>query len=236
MHLSEKKNKNKGEIVIKKQARALRINGILKELYPLAACALRYEEDPWKLLVLGRLSAQCTDKRVNEIAVSLFDAFPTAKDMANADVKDIEKQIFSCGLYKTKAQNLKDFSTLLITEYNGIVPDRMEALLTFPGVGRKIANLILGDVYHIPSIVAETHCTRIANRLGLTRKADALITEKELKELIPPDDQTDFCHRIVLFGRDICTARSPKCDSCPIAKENLCPFYKKANPSRKKDK
>ena len=210
-----------------KKERAKRINELLRIFRPEAECALLHGGDPWKLLVLGRLSAQCTDRRVNDISRELFSAFPTAADMAEAELCDIEKYIFSCGLYKTKAKSLRDFSRIIVESYGGRVPDNMDELLLLPGVGRKIANLILGDVYGRPSIVADTHCIRISHRLGLTKKAEPLCTERELSSLVPREDQVAFCHRIVDFGREICTARSPKCDICPMQRESLCPYYKK---------
>jgi endonuclease-3 len=194
----------------------------LKEIYPQAECALEYGGDPWKLLVMGRLSAQCTDKRVNIVSKELFEKFPTAEAMANGDISEIENIVKPCGLYRMKADNLREASRLLITEFKGEIPDTMEDLLKFPGVGRKIANLLLGDIFGKPAIVCDTHCIRICGRLGLypeTLKDPGKI-EKILKELILPEEGSDFCHRIVLFGRDICTARSPLCVRCPLA--DLC--------------
>ena len=190
----------------------------LKEIYPQAECALEYGGDPWKLLVMGRLSAQCTDKRVNIVSKELFEKFPTAEAMASGDISEIENIVKPCGLYRLKADNLREASRLLITEFKGEVPDTMEDLLKFPGVGRKIANLLLGDIFGKPAIVCDTHCIRICGRLGLypeTLKDPGKI-EKILKELILPEEGSDFCHRIVLFGRDVCTARSPSCQNCPL--------------------
>lgn len=190
----------------------------LKEIYPQAECALEYGGDPWKLLVMGRLSAQCTDKRVNIVSKELFEKFPTAEAMASGDISEIENIVKPCGLYRMKADNLREASRLLITEFKGEIPDTMEDLLKFPGVGRKIANLLLGDIFGKPAIVCDTHCIRICGRLGLypeTLKDPGKI-EKILKELILPEEGSDFCHRIVLFGRDVCTARSPSCQSCPL--------------------
>lgn len=198
--------------------RVLAIVQKLKELYPDAECALKYEGDPWRLLVMGRLSAQCTDARVNLVCEKLFEAYPTANDMAKAAPCDIEPYIFSCGLYKTKARDLVGASRLLVDKYDGVLPDTMEALLTFPGVGRKIANLLLGDIYHKPAIVADTHCIRISVRLGLVpqnAKTPEKV-EKVLSGIIPPEEQSDFCHRIVWFGREYCQARGNDCITCPM--------------------
>ena len=190
----------------------------LKERYPDAKCSLEYEGDAWKLLVMGRLSAQCTDERVNIVCRDLFKAFPTAKEMAGAPLSEIEELIKSCGLYKMKAKNIKDASIRLINDYNGHLPDTMEELLKFEGVGRKIANLLLGDLFGKPAIVADTHCMRICGRLGMYRDGmkDPYKTEQILSEIVEPSEQSDLCHRLVLFGRDICTARSPKCNLCPL--------------------
>ena len=195
---------------------------ILEQVYPDASCALKYEGEPWKLLVMGRLSAQCTDARVNTVCEELFIVFPTLESMAQAQVSDIAAVIRPCGLFNTKAQNIKDACVMLIAEYGGVLPDTMEKLLTLPGVGRKIANLLLGDIYGRPSVVADTHCMRICGKLGMYPEGvkDPVKTEKILKELILPEYQTAFCHRIVMFGRDTCTARSPKCGACPLAE--LC--------------
>lgn len=203
-------------------ARVLAIVQKLKELYPDAACALKYEGDPWRLLVMGRLSAQCTDARVNLVCEKLFKAYPTAYDMAKAEADEIEPYIFSCGLYKTKARDLVGASRLLVEEYDGVLPDEMDALLRFPGVGRKIANLLLGDIYQKPAIVADTHCIRISVRLGLVPMAFKTPekVEKVLSGIIPPEEQSDFCHRIVWFGREYCQARGHNCSTCPM--EALC--------------
>ena len=207
--------------------RAAAIVEALKNVYPSAECALQYEGEPWRLLVMGRLSAQCTDARVNIVCRDLFARFPTPKAMAEAPIKDIEDVIRPCGLYRTKAANIKDACARLVEVYGGVLPDDMDELLTFPGVGRKIANLLLGDIYRRPAIVADTHCIRISERLGLTPRGckDPVKTEKTLIPLISPEEQSDFCHRIVWFGREWCTARSPKCDNCPLA--TLCPSNQK---------
>ncbi len=192
---------------------------ILKERYPDAKCSLEYEGDAWKLLVMGRLSAQCTDERVNIVCRDLFKAFPNAKEMANAPLGEIEELIKPCGLYKMKAKNIKDASIRLINDYNGHLPDTMEELLNFEGVGRKIANLLLGDLFGKPAIVADTHCMRICGRIGMYRDGmkDPYKTEQILSKIVDPSEQSDLCHRLVLFGREICTARSPKCNACPLS-------------------
>jgi endonuclease-3 len=199
-----------------KRIRAEKAVDILKERYPDAVCALNFGGDPWRLLVMGRLSAQCTDARVNIVCEELFRRFPDAKTMAAAPVEEIEKLVFSCGVYKVKAQNIKDFSAIICERFGGKVPDTMEDLLTLPGVGRKIANLILGDIYRKPAIVADTHCIRISNRLGLCDSKTPEKVEKTLVSLVPPEEQSDFCHRLVMFGREVCDAKKPKCEECPF--------------------
>lgn len=199
-----------------KSIRAERVVEVLKKRYPDAVCALNFGGDPWRLLVMGRLSAQCTDARVNIVCEELFRRFPDAKSMAEAPVEEIEKLVFSCGVYKVKAQNIKDFSAIICEKFGGKVPDTMEALLTLPGVGRKIANLILGDIYGKPAIVADTHCIRISNRLGLCDSKTPEKVEKTLVSLVPPEEQSDFCHRLVMFGREVCDAKKPKCAECPF--------------------
>ena len=202
-----------------KIARAAAIVERLRELYPSAECALQYEGEPWRLLVMGRLSAQCTDARVNIVCQDLFSRFPTPRAMAEAPIEEIEDIVRPCGLYRTKARNIKDACALLVEQYGGVLPDDMDTLLTFPGVGRKIANLLLGDIYHRPAIVADTHCIRISGRLGLVPQGctDPTRVEYALVPIIAPEEQSDFCHRIVWFGREVCTARSPKCNECPLS-------------------
>ena len=197
-----------------KKIRAAEVVRALEEKYPDATCALKYEGDPWRLLVMGRLSAQCTDARVNIVCEELFRRFPDAKAMADAPIGEIERLVYSCGVYKVKAQNIKDFSRIIVEEFDGKVPDTMEDLLTLPGVGRKIANLILGDIYGKPAIVADTHCIRISNRLGLANSKTPEKVEKALVEIVDPEKQSDFCHRLVWFGREVCDARKPDCENC----------------------
>ncbi len=210
---------------INKKKNALICAKRLEEHYPDATCSLEYGGDPWRLLVMSRLSAQCTDARVNIVSVPLFEAFPTVEAMANASAEDIEKIVYPCGLYKTKARDLKKMSEQLLENFDGNVPDTMKELLSLAGVGRKIANLILGDVYGKGGIVADTHCIRITGRLGFVKSENQTIVERELGEIVPDDLQTDFCHRIVHFGRDICSARSPKCEECFLG--DICPYKEK---------
>ena len=194
----------------------------LKEMYPAAECALEYHGEGWKLLVMGRLSAQCTDKRVNQVCEVLFARFPTCRALADGDIEEIEGIVRSCGLYRTKAANIKESCRILCDEFGGEVPQDMDVLLTFPGVGRKIANLLRGDIFGLPAIVADTHCIRICRRFGMytEKQANPTMAERILVKLVAEEEQTDLCHRLVQFGRDVCTARSPKCDACPLAQ--LC--------------
>ena len=199
----------------------------LKELYPEALCSLEYEGEGWKLMVMGRLSAQCTDERVNIVCRELFSVYPTMDSLAKAPLEDIERIVKPCGLYKMKASSIKASMNRLINDYDGVIPNDMDELLKFEGVGRKIANLLLGDLYHMPAIVADTHCMRICGRFGMYKEGqkDPLKTEQIMSKLIEPSEQSDFCHRIVLFGREYCTAKNPKCDICPIY--DLCKGDKK---------
>ncbi len=205
-----------------KRERLAAIVARLKEIYPESVCALEYEGDPWKLLVMGRLSAQCTDARVNIVCKELFAKYPNFAAMADADLADIERIVMPCGLYRTKAANIKDSSVMLRDSFGGTLPDTMEELLLFPGVGRKIANLLLGDVFGKGAIVCDTHCIRICGRLGMYPESlkDAVKIEYILRDLIDINEGSDFCHRIVTFGREVCTARAPKCDECPLGE--LC--------------
>ncbi len=211
-----------------KKLRLAKIVEKLKQIYPEAVCALEYEGDPWRLLVMARLSAQCTDARVNIVSRELFKRFQTVEEMARAELSEIEDIIKPCGLYRMKAKNIKDASALLIKEYGGELPRDMDGLLKLPGVGRKIANLLLGDVFGLPCIVCDTHCIRICGRLGMypERCKNPDKVEKILRSVIDLNEGSDFCHRIVIFGREICTARSPLCDKCPLAE--LCEHRIKA--------
>lgn len=201
-----------------KIARAAEAVDTLKRIYPAAECALEYGGDPWRLLVMGRLSAQCTDARVNDVCKGLFERYPDVRSMAAAEYADVERLVYKCGVYRVKAANIVDFSKIIINDFGGKVPDNMEDLLTLPGVGRKIANLILGDIYGKPAIVADTHCIRISNRWGLCDSKDPAKVERALAAIVPPEESSDFCHRIVLFGRQTCSARSPECGECPFKK------------------
>ena len=190
---------------------------LLKDRYPQALCALHYKTD-YQLMIAVRLSAQCTDARVNLVTPALFEAYPTLDDLANANISDIETYIHSCGFYRQKAKDIVLSCQMLIKDYNRKVPDKMEELLKLPGVGRKTANLLLGDLYAVPgSVVCDTHCIRICGRLGLSKGKEPEKVEKQLRAILPPEESSDFCHRIVLFGRDCCTARNPKCSECPLA-------------------
>ena len=210
--------RNKKEKIAQGEA----IVAALKVRYPDAECALQYHGEAWKLLVMGRLSAQCTDARVNLVCEELFREFPTLGDLADAPLSRIEALVHSCGLYRTKAKNIKDACRILAEDYGGVLPEDMDALLRFPGVGRKIANLLRGDIYHLPAVVADTHCIRICGRLGFYPESlkDPHKVEAILSEILAPEEQSDFCHRIVWFGREICTARAPRCADCPL--RQLC--------------
>lgn len=207
---------------VQKRAQMREIAERLKTVYPEAICALEWQGDPWKLLIMGRLSAQCTDARVNLVCRDLFRAYPTPEALAAAPVSAIEDVIRSCGLYHVKAQNIRDASAMLVGEFGGVLPDNMDDLLRFPGVGRKVANLLLGDVYHTGGTVTDTHCIRICGRFGMYPETlkDPVRVERIMDELLEPAERSDFCHRIVLFGRETCSARAPKCTECPL--RDLC--------------
>lgn len=206
-----------------KKERAAAVTELLKSVYPEAVCALHYTHD-YELLFATRLSAQCTDARVNIVTEKLFQQFPTLEIFAQAPEEEIAEAIKTCGLFRTKARDLKACAIMLLSEFDGKVPDNMEDLLRLPGVGRKTANLILGDIYGQPAIVADTHCIRLSNRLGFVKnEKDPVKVEKALRALIDPAESSDFCHRLVLFGREHCTARSPKCEGCPLGA--VCPSY-----------
>ena len=198
----------------------------LEKEYPLAECTLE-ETDPWKLLVQVRLAAQCTDARVNMVTPALFQKYPDVFAMAEAPVEDVERYIHSCGFYRGKARDIVTQAQRLVNVYGGRVPDTMEDLLTLPGVGRKSANLILGDVYNVPgSTVVDTHCIRLSNRMGLVdNMKDPVRIEMALRKIIPPEKSSDFCHRMVLHGRAVCPARTPVCEKCCCA-----PWCQTANP------
>ncbi len=205
-----------------KKEKATLFDEYLKKLYGNVECGLESGGDPFRLLVMAILSAQCTDVRVNIVSKTLFEKLPDAKAMAESKEGELEELIRSVGLYNSKAKNLRACAKRICDTYDGKVPKEMEDLLTLGGVGRKVANLVRGDIYGLGGIVADTHCIRITHRLGLTTKPDPLTTERELDKLIPKSEQSDFCHRIVMFGRDICTARSPKCDKCEM--QSVCKY------------
>ncbi|MBQ3052086.1 MAG: endonuclease III [Clostridia bacterium] len=192
----------------------------LEKLYPQAICSLDYK-DAFQLLIATRLSAQCTDKRVNLVTPQLFKEFPDALSMSNADIKRVEQLIKTCGLYKTKARDLVAIGRKIVSDFGGRVPDTIEELVTLSGVGRKTANLVCGDIYKKPAVVTDTHFIRICNRLGLVKTVNPIKVEMEMRKLLPDEKSNDFCHRTVLFGRDICCARSPKCNECVLS--DICP-------------
>ena len=203
----------------KKQRAVLAVEA-LKQEYPDAICSLTYR-DPLQLLIATRLSAQCTDARVNMVAPALFERFPTVNDFAEASYDEVAAYIKSCGLFKTKSKDIVEMCKKLRDDFGGEVPDTIEALTTLPGVGRKTANLICGDIFGKPAVVVDTHCIRITTRLGLHKQTDQKKIEMELKKLLPPDESNDFCHRLVLHGRAVCTARTAKCASCCM--KDFCP-------------
>lgn len=194
----------------------------LKELYPDALCALHFGKD-YELMIAVRLSAQCTDARVNLVTPALFAKYPTLEAFAAADVGDVEEMVRSCGFYKHKARDIVLACQMLLSDFHGRVPDNMEDLLKLPGVGRKTANLLLGDIYHKEAYVCDTHCIRICGKLGLSQGKDPQNVEMQLRKVIPPEESSDFCHRIVLHGRAVCTARNPKCSQCTLAP--FCDFF-----------
>lgn len=204
---------------MKKKDIALLAIDELKKLYPEAKCSLNYET-PFQLLIATRLSAQCTDARVNLVTPALFETYGTAEKMALAPLSDVENLIKSCGLYKTKARDLIEIAKGIVNNFGGRVPDTIEELTSLSGVGRKTANLICGDIYGKSAVVTDTHFIRIMARLGLTTGSNPLQVEMQARKILPEDEANDFCHRIVLFGRDICSARNPKCNECPLA--NFC--------------
>ena len=189
----------------------------LKVLYPDSICSLEYKKD-YELLFSVRLAAQCTDERVNKVTPALFARFPTLEALAGADIAEVEQYIHSTGFFRAKARDIVLASQMLLQEYGGKVPDKMEDLLKLPGVGRKTANLILGDIYHTPGVVvADTHCIRITGLLGLTDGSkDPQKVEMQLREILPPEESNDFCHRMVLHGRAVCIARRPQCQNCTL--------------------
>jgi len=204
-------------ISLRKKERALKLIECLEHDYPDALCSLQYPKD-YELLFSVRLAAQCTDERVNKITPALFERFPTLEAFAAGPVEDVEQLVHSTGFYRAKARDIVAASQMLLSDFGGKVPDNMDDLLKLPGVGRKTANLILGDIYNTPgAIVVDTHCIRITNRMGLVDTKDPVKIEMELRKILPPDKSNDFCHRLVLHGRAVCTARKPKCEVCSCA-------------------
>ena len=194
----------------------------LKKAYPDALCALHYGKD-YELMIAVRLSAQCTDARVNLITPALFEAYPTLEAFAEADISDVERMVHSCGFYRHKARDIVLACRMLLSDYGGQVPDNMDDLLKLPGVGRKTANLLLGDIYGQEGYVCDAHCIRICGKLGLSSGKDPVKVEMQLRKVIPPEESSNFCHRIVLHGRAVCTARNPQCARCNLAP--WCDFF-----------
>ncbi|HHV32294.1 endonuclease III [Caproiciproducens sp. LBM24188] len=208
----------------KKQRAALAVEALKKE-YPDALCSLTYT-NPLQLLIATRLSAQCTDARVNLVTPALFERFPTLDAFVEGTVEEIETLIRTCGLYKTKARDIHAMCIKLKSDYNGVVPDTIEELTKLPGVGRKTANLVVGDIYHKPAVVTDTHCIRICGRVGLSEGKDPYKVEMQLRTVLPMEESNAFCHRLVLHGRAVCTARSPKCEACVM--NSFCKYVKEA--------
>lgn len=205
---------------VNKKARVHIIVEALDDTYPDPKCSLIYEK-PYELLIAGRLSAQCTDARVNIVTKDLFKKYPTLESFADADISAIEAAVKSCGFYRTKAKSIVEMTSQLINTFNGELPQSIEGLTTLSGIGRKTANLIMGDIFNKPAIVTDTHCIRICGRLFLTKKVDPKGVEDDLLKIIPPEISSRFCHQIVQFGRDYCKARAPKCAICPIREKFL---------------
>ena len=205
----------------KKEKALLAVNA-LKEKYPDSICSLN-AENPLQLIIATRLSAQCTDARVNLVTPALFEKYKTVEDFANAEISDVETLIHSCGFFRAKAKDIVEMCRMMIAEYNGEVPDTLEKLTSLPGVGRKTANLIMGDVYGQPAVVADTHLIRISNLLGLVSTKDPFKVEMQLREILPPEESNDFCHRCVLHGRETCISGRPKCENCGM--KDFCSHY-----------
>lgn len=204
--------------------KAAAVTELLKEAYPDPACSLEYK-DPLQLLIATRLAAQCTDLRVNMVTPALFERFKTVDDFADADVAEVEAYIKSCGLYKTKAKDIVKMAQQLRADFNSQVPSTIEELTTLSGVGRKTANLVVGDIFNKPAVVVDTHCIRITSRLGFHNTKDAVKIEKILRNILAPEESNDFCHRLVLHGRAVCDARNPKCDKCSLS--HYCDYFNK---------
>ena len=202
-----------------KKERALKAVEALERVYPDAVCSLTYEK-PYELLISTRLSAQCTDARVNLVTPVLFSKFPSLQSLADAPIEEIEEIIKPCGLFHTKAKDIKMLSQMLIDDFSGELPDTLEDLMKLPGIGRKTANLVMGDIFHQPAVVTDTHCIRICGRLGLTKEKEPFKVEMDLRKILPPEKSNDFCHRLVHFGREFCKARGPQCTVCPL--QDIC--------------
>lgn len=200
---------------------------LLENEYPEALCSLEYTE-PLQLLIATRLAAQCTDKRVNMVTPALFERYQNVNDFANADTEEIGKYIYSCGFYKTKSKDIVEMCKTIISDFNGIVPDTVDDLIKLQGVGRKTANLIVGDIYKKPAVVVDTHCIRITNRLGLHNTKNPEKIENILRKLLPPEKSNDFCHRLVLHGRAVCDSRKPKCEKCCM--KHICTYFQNSQP------
>ena len=218
---------------MKLKEKALLICDALDQIYPDAACSLQYEE-PYQLMIATRLSAQCTDARVNIVTKDLFRQFPTLDSFADADLSELEEAVKPCGFYRAKAKSIKEMCIRVRDVYGGIVPDNMDDLLTLSGIGRKTANLLLGDVYGLAAVVTDTHCIRISGRLGLTKRHAPEQVEEDLRKILPADRSSRYCHQIVHFGRDTCTARNPKCEDCPLKEYCVNPAFTKIAKSPKK--
>ena len=206
----------------KKQKAVLAVDALEQE-YPDAKCSLEYDpQKAYELLISTRLSPQCTDARVNIVTKELYKKYTSLQDFANAPLEEMEQMVKTCGLFKTKARDIIAMSKMLLDDYNGILPDTVEELTKLPGIGRKTANLIVGDIYHKPAVVCDTHCIRITNLLGLSQGTDPLKVEKQLREILPMERANDFCHRLVLHGRDVCVANRPNCEACCM--KSFCSF------------
>ena len=203
---------------MKKKDIALKAIELLKQEYPDAICSLEYRK-PHELLIATRLAAQCTDARVNIVCKDLFAKYQTIEDFADAQLSDIENMIRSCGFYKIKAKDIINMCIMLRDVYGGVMPDTVEELVKLPGIGRKTANLMVGDIFGKPAIVVDTHCIRLTNLLGLTEGKDPVKIEDQLRKILPPEESNDFCHRLVLHGHAVCVARRPQCDKCVL---NVC--------------
>lgn len=206
--------------------KAVKICDALDEIYPEAMCSLEYGE-PYQLMIATRLSAQCTDARVNIVTQTLFVQYPTLDSFADADLAELEQAVKPCGFYREKAKSIKAMCQRVRDVYGGKVPDNMDDLLTLPGIGRKTANLLLGDVYGQTAVVTDTHCIRISGRLGLTKRHAPEQVEEDLRKVLPPERSSRYCHQIVLFGRDTCRARNPRCEGCPLAEFCVDPSFTK---------